>query len=62
MTNGDLIRMMNDEELWMCVCGYYNGDHARCKNYANCRECWIDWLGEEADGLDESDESKKTRR
>lgn len=53
MTNADKVRQMTDKELWrwlcdlgiVCMCDY---NPARCKNYVKCRECWKDWLAEEA--------------
>ena len=70
MTNAERIRTMTEEELWVwlddlgnvCVHGYYNGDHARCKKYISCRECWKDWLVEEADGADCSDGSDESKK
>ena len=63
MTNAERIRTMTDEELleWLDSIGNacMTDDIERCDDYETCRECWKDWLGEEADGLDESDESKK---
>lgn len=58
MTNADKIRQMTDEELleWLdcmsCVCMDYALE--RCKDYVTCRECWKDWLAEDADGADGS--------
>lgn len=64
MTNADKVRQMTDKELWcwvcdlgiVCMCDY---NPARCKNYVKCRECWKDWLAEEADCSDMADGSKK---
>lgn len=68
MTNEDKIRQMTDEELldWLdglhldydilCMCDY---DPARCKNYVGCRECWKDWLAEEADENREKKDDKR---
>ena len=68
MKNADKIRQMSDEELleWldglhldydiMCMCDY---DPARCKNYVKCRECWKDWLAEDADEIKTEEEEGK---
>lgn len=67
MTNADKVRQMTDEELWywlddlgnVCMCGYYSGDRARCDNYKSCRDCWLDWLAEEADDIENKEEEGK---
>lgn len=49
MSNGELAELMTDNLDVVCMCDY---DPARCKNYVDCRDCWMAWLGEEADGAD----------
>lgn len=58
MTNAERIRAMGDEELLEFLSDM-NGACTRvlqvnCGVYADCRECWKDWLAEEADGADGS--------
>ena len=53
ITNADRIRVMTDEELaeWLAK---HNERSAVCPNFgahdcqASCRQCWLDWLKEEA--------------
>lgn len=56
MTNGDLLRMIGSEELaeWLIDHTCMSGDIERCDDYENCRECWKDWLAEEAEEVDGS--------
>ena len=65
MTNGDKIRQMGDEGLAelmndvlgnVCMFGIY---HDLCDNYKSCRECWKDWLAEEADEIKTEEEEGK---
>ena len=62
MTNADKIRKMSDKELLEWVDGLSNAcmdyDIERCDDYETCRECWKDWLAEEADRADGADEDK----
>ena len=65
MTNGDLIRMMNDEELAELM----NDEpcpplyrRKRCPEEKNCLECWAEWLKMEADGSDKSDKKQGDER
>lgn len=53
MTNADRIRSMTDEELGKllnefghCPLSRNIGDD--CTRYDRCRDCWIDWVKEEA--------------
>nr|WP_302666892.1 hypothetical protein [uncultured Agathobaculum sp.] len=53
MTNGDRIRAMRDEELYDAIKGT---DRCPPKKAplgcdGNCAECWIDWLGQSAEGV-----------
>ncbi len=34
----------------------------RCDDYETCRECWKDWLAEDADGVDCSDGSDESKK
>lgn len=55
MTNGERIRLMNDEELWNWLdSNTCTGYIERCDDYETCRECWKDWAAAEADGADGS--------
>ena len=50
-TNADRIRTMTDEELaeWIAYRqGCYERQGKRCSKYGTCRDCWFDWLKEEA--------------
>ena len=49
-TNADRIRSMTDEELagWLRDFGDCDGLNRRCKGFWKCKECWLDWLKEEA--------------
>lgn len=51
MKNGDAIRSMTDEELaeWIAYRqGCYERQDKRCSKYGTCRDCWFDWLKQEA--------------
>lgn len=55
MTNAERIRTMIDEELLEFLDGIPNSCILeRCDDYEGCLSCWRVWLGEEADGADES--------
>ena len=50
MTNGDKIRAMSDEELAQ-IMKYGCCDNLYCmtKDTYECKECWVDWLNQEAE-------------
>ena len=52
VTNGDRIRAMTDDELadYACSFGFCvpNFFDISCREKANCKVCWIDWLKQEA--------------
>lgn len=54
MTNGDRIRAMSDEELAEHIwkkCGCPNGkNNITCGYVGDCRDCWIDWIRQPAEG------------
>ena len=58
MTNAEWIRTMSDEELmgWLCDVGACMVDH--CVDN-RCRECWKDWLAEDADEIKTEEEEGK---
>ena len=50
-TNADRIRAMTNEELaeWIAYRqGCYERQDKRCSKYGTCRDCWFDWLKQEA--------------
>lgn len=50
-TNADNIRSMTDEELaeWIAYRqGCFERQDKRCSKYGTCRDCWFDWLKQEA--------------
>ena len=51
ITNADRIRSMTDEELadWLSIYCCRNKTYdAHCTTFGNCKDCWLDWLHEEA--------------
>ncbi len=63
MTNAERIRAMSDEELleWLegLSCAGMDDALERCKGYETCRECWKDWLAEDADDIENKEEEGK---
>lgn len=57
-TRAERIRAMSDEELmeWLCDVGACRVDH--CVDN-RCRECWKDWLAEDADEIKTEEEEGK---
>lgn len=54
MTNADRIRAMNDEEIAQFCrdslrCPPGKGIAENCPAFYTCKECWYDWLNQEAD-------------
>ena len=53
MTNADRIRSMTDEELGKLLNEFGHCPLSRieddCRSYDRCRDCWIDWLKEDAE-------------
>ena len=52
MTNADRIRAMTDEELadyFSELSCWPNAGREDCRGMANCMDCWLDWLKQEAD-------------
>ena len=52
ITNADRIRNMTDEELaaFASELGCHPSASAQtCRGVANCAECWLDWLKQEAE-------------
>lgn len=51
-TNADRIRNMTDEELGKLLNEFGHCPLSRieddCRSFDRCRDCWIDWLKEEA--------------
>ena len=50
-SNADRIRYMTDEELaeWIAYRqGCFERQDKRCSKYGTCRDCWLEWLREEA--------------
>ena len=54
MTNADRIRALSDEELAKfmdernaCL-RTHQRTVAECENYHDCKDCWLDWLKQEA--------------
>lgn len=51
ITNADRIRAMTDEELADCfskLSCWPNAGKEDCRGVANCMDCWLDWLKQEA--------------
>lgn len=54
-TNADRIRSMTDEELLNWINGIPSAcmdfdNESRCTLFDTCRECWLEWLKQEASG------------
>lgn len=50
MTNGTLIRYMDDEHLAQVIrCPYPRGATQRCEKEQGCPECKLEWLKREAE-------------
>lgn len=55
MTNADRIRQMTDEELaefmepYDSGCPRWKENLIPCTQRRNCRDCWLDWLKQEAE-------------
>ena len=54
ITNADRIRAMTDEELLAflnernaCLLPYLR-TKTECEEYSDCKQCWLDWLKQEA--------------
>ena len=62
MTNADKVRQMTDEELleWLCDVGacMVDNNSPHCGDN-RCRECWKDWLAEDADEIKPEEEEGK---
>lgn len=54
-TNGDKIRAMSDEELIAMFvledkCPPQRYSSRKCDGFDSCKDCWIDWLQQPAEG------------
>lgn len=50
-TNAKAIRSLTDEQLadWLSIYCCSNKTYdAHCTTFGNCKDCWLDWLREEA--------------